>query len=123
MPPFCLARRFVARVAVAVVASSVCLSTATAAEPGLTAEPMRQALRAAWQQHPSYRATEAQLAAARARLDAAGQPLYNPELEFSTGDERSERTSTAGVNLTLDVNGKRRARSDAASARVDQAIA
>lgn len=123
MPPFRLARRFVARIAVAMMASGVCLSTAAAAEPGMTAEPMRQALRAAWQQHPSYRATEAQLAAARARLDAAGQPLYNPELEFSTGDERSERTSTAGVNLTLDVNGKRRARSDAASARVDQAIA
>ncbi len=123
MPFSYLARRVVARAAMAVLAGSVCLSVANATEPGITTAPVRQALRAAWQQHPSYRATEAQLAAARARLDAAGQPLYNPELEFSGDDEGGERTTSAGINLTLDVSGKRRARSDAASARVDLATA
>ena len=84
---------------------------------------LRDALQAAWQRHPSYRVTEAQLAAARARLDAAGQPLYNPEVELSADDEGPERTTTAGLNLTLDVSGKRRVRRDAAAARVDQATA
>jgi len=84
---------------------------------------IRDALQAAWQHHPSYRATEAQLAAARARLDAAGQPLYNPEVELSADDEGPDRTATAGLNLTLDLSGKRRVRRDAAVARVDQATA
>src|SRR5690606_22646217 len=70
-----------------------------------------------------YRATEAQLSASRARLEAAGQPLYNPELEVSADDEGPDRTVTAGVNLTLDLSGKRRVRRDAAAARLDQVTA
>ncbi|MGE3106635.1 MAG: TolC family protein, partial [Lysobacterales bacterium] len=85
---------------------------------------IRDALQAAWQHHPSYRATEAQLAAARARLDAAGQPLYNPEVELSADDGAVERTvAAAGVSLKLDLSGKRRVRRDAAAARVDQTTA
>lgn len=122
MSPFRLARPLVARAAVVILASGAWLSPAFAAEPAAPA-PIRQALQAAWQQHPSYRATEAQLAAARARLDAAGQPLYNPELELTSDDEGAEKTTSAGLNLTLDLSGKRRVRRDAASARVDQATA
>lgn len=85
--------------------------------------PIRGALQAAWQNHPTYRATEAQLAAANARFKAAGQPLYNPELELASDDEGPDRTTTAGLNLTLDLSGKRRVRRDAAAARVDQATA
>lgn len=85
--------------------------------------PLRSALLNAWQHHPSYRATEAQLAAARARLAAAEQPLYNPEAELAREDEGDERSSTAGLSLTLDISGKRRVRRDAAAARVDQATA
>lgn len=123
MPPFCLARRLVARAVMVGLAGGLWLSVANAAEPNTASAPVRQALQAAWQQHPSYRATEAQLAAARARLDAAGQPLYNPELEFAGDDEGPERTTSAGLNLTLDLSGKRRVRRDAASARVDLATA
>ncbi|MGH8078736.1 MAG: TolC family protein, partial [Lysobacter sp.] len=106
---------------------SACVLTATAMAADvpstLAPVPVRAALQAAWQQHPSYRITEAQLAAARARLDAAGQPLYNPEVELAAEDEGPDRTATAGVNLTLDLSGKRRVRRDAASARVDQVTA
>lgn len=84
---------------------------------------LREALASAWQHHPDYRVTEAKLAAARARLNAAGQPLYNPELEFAGDDEGPDRTITAGVSLTLDLSGKRRVRRDAAAARVDQMAA
>ena len=82
MFPFLLARRLVARSAMAVAVFTFAPQAAFAAEASVMA-PLRQALRGAWQQHPSYRATEAQIAAARARLDAAGQPLYNPELQLT----------------------------------------
>ncbi len=118
-------RRFAARLA-GVIALALALSPlASAAETPSTRAPtaVRDALQAAWQRHPTYRATEAQLAAARARLDAAGQPLYNPEVELAFNDEGPERTTTAGISLTLDLSGKRRVRQDAASARADQATA
>ena len=118
-------RRFVARAAVAVLAAGLLSGAAAATQFPDAKAPvaLRDALQTAWQQHPSYRATQAQLAAARARLDAARQPLYNPEFELAADDEGPDRTATAGLNLTLDVNGKRRVRSDAAAARVDQAFA
>ena len=118
-------RRLVARAAVAMLAAGLLSGVAAAAQaPDATAPAaLRDALQDAWQQHPSYRATQAQLAAARARLDAAGQPLYNPEFELVADDEGPDRTATAGLNLTLDVNGKRRVRRDAAAARVDQSLA
>ncbi len=117
-------RRPVAWLAIALFA---CLPASPAwaaqAPEAMAPAPLRAALLTAWQHHPSYRATEAQLSAARARLAAAGQPLYNPELELSGNDEGSERTTNAGLNLTLDLSGKRRVRRDAASAHVDQATA
>lgn len=126
MPPFRRVRRFVvARAAVIGLAACLLSAEVTAAElpMSLAPAPVRTALLTAWQQHPAYRATEAQLAAARARLDAAGQPLYNPEVELAADDEGPDRTATAGLNLTLDLSGKRRVRRDAAAARVDQATA
>lgn len=73
--------------------------------PGVAA-----AVRQAWARHPSAEATERTLAAARARAQAAGQPLYNPEFEFGVEDEGEERSTTAGLGWTLDLSGKRRAR-------------
>ncbi len=118
-------RRFVVRLSIAGLLAAAIPAASIAAETSSTVAPpaIRGALQAAWQRHPAYRATEAQLAAARARLDAAGQPLYNPEVELNSEDEGSERTTTAGLNLTLDLSGKRRVRRDAAAARVDQATA
>lgn len=117
-------RRAVAWLAIALFACLLAGQAWAAQAPGAMAPaPLRAALLAAWQRHPSYRATEAQLAAARARLAAAGQPLYNPEVELTREEEGDERTSTAGLSLTLDISGKRRVRRDAAAARVDQATA
>jgi len=119
-------RHLVARLAIAVVSTIVVSGAAIAAPPiasNVAPPAIRDALRIAWQQHPSYRVIEAQLAAARARLDAAGQPLYNPEVELSADDEGPDRYATVGLNLTLDLSGKRRVRRDAAAARVDHATA
>lgn len=118
-------RRLAVRLAGAIALALTISPMVIAAETPSTLAPaaVRDALRAAWQRHPAYRATEAQLAAARARLDAAGQPLYNPEVELASDDEGPDRTTTAGLSLTLDLSGKRRVRRDAASARVDQATA
>jgi outer membrane protein, heavy metal efflux system len=77
--------------------------------PNRAPTELRQALEVAWSSLPSTRAAQRRLDAATARADAAAQPLYNPELELSREDD-GEIRSTAGVNLTLDLSGKRRAR-------------
>ena len=126
MPSFRSTRQCtVACLAVAICFSNVAQGASSSAERDGSLAPLalRSALQAAWQQHPRFRVTEAELSAANARRDAAGQPLYNPELEFNSNKEGPDRTSTAGVSLTLDLSGKRRARSEAAESRVDQAVA
>lgn len=117
-------RRSVVRLASAFGLAMALSLPAVGADSPATLAPsaIRAALQAAWQHHPTYRATEAELAAASARLDAAAQPLYNPDIELS-GDEDPDRTATAGLSLTLDLSGKRRVRRDAADARMDQAVA
>lgn len=114
-------RLFVVRLAVVVLAAFLLLGQAAAAQSPDTSAPLaiRDALQAAWARHPGSRTTEAQLAAAQARLNAAGQPIYNPEMELSADDEGPDRTGTIGLNLTLDLSGKRGVRRDAASARLD----
>jgi cobalt-zinc-cadmium efflux system outer membrane protein len=77
----------------------------------------------AWRRHPSSSAVDAQLAAARARLNAAGRPLYNPEATFDAEDGGPDRTVTGGISLTLDIRNKRGARRDAAAARLTLAEA
>jgi len=117
------------RLRVASLPTIVLLLAGSWAAPNLAATPvaspmaLRDAVAAAWRAHPIARSTEATLAAARARADAAGRPLYNPELEFSADDEGADRTTTAGVSLALDLSGKRRARRDAAAAQLDVAVA
>ncbi|MBP9155874.1 MAG: TolC family protein [Xanthomonadales bacterium] len=97
---------------------AVCSPLALAAPNDLA-----DAVRAAWLAHPGATATEQTLIAARARAEAAGRPLYNPELEFAVDDEGDDRTTTAGVGLTLDLFGKRRARAAAGDASLSLAIA
>lgn len=83
--------------------------------------PLREALRAAWARHPAATSASAQQAAARARLDAAGRPLYNPEVEVAVDKEGPDTSVTGGLSLTLDWHDKRGARRDAAAARLTQA--
>ena len=77
---------------------------------------LRGAVREAWTRHPAAEATEQTLAAAEARAEASSRPLYNPDLELAYDDEGPEQTATAGLALTLDLSGKRRARTDAGQA-------
>ncbi|MCB1569151.1 MAG: TolC family protein [Xanthomonadales bacterium] len=114
-------RLLVVRLAVVVLAAFSLLGQVAAAQSSDPSAPLaiRDALQAAWARHPGSRATEAQLAAAQDRLNAAGQPIYNPEIELSADDEGPDRTGTIGLNLTLDLSGKRGVRRDAASARLD----
>ncbi len=86
-------------------------------------EPLRMAVVSAWQQHPAMRATDARRAIAQARLEAARQPLYNPSLDLGYDREGTDRTNTFGLSMPLDINGKRRARVDAATSRVMQSVA
>ncbi|MCM2311153.1 MAG: TolC family protein, partial [Steroidobacteraceae bacterium] len=96
---------------------------ASAADVAQAPAPVRTALEAAWARHPLSTATDATLEAAQARSDAAAQPLYNPEFEVNADDEGPDRTVTAGIGLTLDLNGKRKARATAAWAQLDTATA
>jgi cobalt-zinc-cadmium efflux system outer membrane protein len=77
---------------------------------------LRGAVREAWTRHPAAEATEQTLAAAEARAVASSRPLYNPDLELAYDDEGPEHTATAGMALTLDLSGKRRARTNAGQA-------
>ncbi|MBO9663106.1 TolC family protein [Dokdonella sp.] len=106
------------RSSAAFAAALCCAVVAREARPASETAPesVRGALQAAWQQHPNYRAVQAQLAAAQARLEAAGKPLYNPEVELTRSGEGVDRTSSAGLALALDIGGKRRARENAAAA-------
>ena len=111
MPLFRPARRrsVASWVRVSLAAGCLVIPWLVTAAP-VASTPIRNAVLQAWQQHPTARATEATLAAAQARADAAAQPLYNPELEWSSEREGSDRTRTLGLSLALDVSGKRRAR-------------
>lgn len=110
-----------------VLACSALLSTALAvgtarAESTLPAE-LPCAVRGAWSAHPAFAATESTLAAARARAEAASQPLYNPEFELAHDRDGDEHTTTAGLSLTLDLSGKRAARASVGAADLSLAEA
>jgi cobalt-zinc-cadmium efflux system outer membrane protein len=70
---------------------------------------LQSALRQVWETSPRVQAARAGLDAVRARARAAAQPFYNPELAFGAENADVDRR-TAGLGLTLDLSGKRRAR-------------
>lgn len=77
--------------------------------PPRTSSPLQDAVRNTWKASPLIQAAHAELEAARARARAAAQPLYNPELAFDAENADVNRR-TATLSLTLDVSGKRHAR-------------
>ena len=104
-----LRRAFLAIVA---MASPVCAWAVDASAPQAT--PALQAfVSEALRTHPAMQAARAELDRFRAEADAAGQPLYNPEigLEYQETDV-AERT--VGIQQTFDWTDKREARSSAA---------
>lgn len=101
-------------------------ASARAADPAVLAPaplPLRAAIAAAWRAHPEQRAVEARLAAWRARREAAGRPLYNPEIDVAREDGGAETTTSVGLRMALDIADKRGARRDIAEAQVDLAEA
>lgn len=96
------------------VTNTAVSATSSPSDSSLAA--LRGAVREAWARHPAAEATEQALAAAEARAVASSRPLYNPDLELAYDDEGPEQTATAGMALTLDLSGKRRARTDAGQA-------
>jgi cobalt-zinc-cadmium efflux system outer membrane protein len=117
--PFHLSARAPAVACAAALFSVFVANTAVSAPSSLSDSSLaalRGAVREAWARHPAAEATEQALAAAAARAEASSRPLYNPDLEFAYDDEGPEETTTAGMALTLDLSGKRRARTDAGQA-------
>ncbi|MEP7185669.1 MAG: TolC family protein [Rhodanobacter sp.] len=84
--------------------------------------PLQQAVRSVLQASPEMAAAKADLEASRARARAAAQPLYNPTLSFDAENADVDRR-TAGIGLTLDLSGKRRARAGQGSADAQAAQA
>ncbi|HMM58212.1 MAG TPA: TolC family protein [Rudaea sp.] len=101
-----------------VCAASVFSVAAFAASPtplgspasiGVISPALRDAVRATWEASPEVQAARAERDAASARARAADQPLYNPTLSVDAENADVDRR-TAGLGLTLDLSGKRRAR-------------
>lgn len=91
----------------------------TAAAPADTPSPsLQQAVRSVWSSSPEIQAARADLDAARARARAAAQPIYNPTLAIDAENADVNRR-TAGLSLTLDLSGKRKARAAQGSAEVE----
>lgn len=119
----CGAASGVAMLIVCGVVWSCVPQAARAAGTAMAPPELRAAVTDAWSRHPEAMATQATIDAARARAEAADQPVYNPEFELNADDEGPDRSATGGIGLTLDLSGKRRARTGVADANVDVALA
>ncbi len=84
---------------------------AAAAVPSLLPPSLAAALRAIWDESPEVAQARAEVDAARFRARAAARPLYNPALSLDAENADVDRR-TAGIGLTLDLSGKRRARGE-----------
>jgi cobalt-zinc-cadmium efflux system outer membrane protein len=78
---------------------------------------LQVAMRRVWDTSPQVQAARAELDAARARAQAAAQPLYNPSLDLAAENADVDRR-TAGLSLALDLSGKRRARTSQGEAEL-----
>jgi len=84
--------------------------------------PLADLVRLVVNNHPRARSIEASLQASSARYQAAGQPLYNPELELDA--ERTDiNTTSMGFSQTIDWSDKREARVRTAGHEHDAAMA
>jgi outer membrane protein, heavy metal efflux system len=78
---------------------------------GAATPSLRDTVHSLWDSNPEVQAARADLEAARARARAAAQPLYNPTLALDAENADVNRR-TAGMSLSLDVSGKRKARTE-----------
>ena len=107
------------------VAAAACMAAApmAAADSASVADPALSGwIDAVLSQNPGLQAAQAELDAATARVRAADQPLFNPELEFD--HEVSEiDTTTGGFSQSIDWADKRGARTAVADAEQAAAYA
>ena len=104
----------------AALIGAACLLHAMAA--GATTPSLRDAVRSLWDTNPEVQAARADLEAARARARAADQPLYNPSVSLEAENADVNRR-TANVSLSLDVSGKRKARTEQGLAELTESQA
>lgn len=83
---------------------------------------LQDTVRLLWEGNPEVQAARAELDAARARARAAAQPIYNPSISLDAENADVNRR-TAGVSLSLDVSGKRKARTEQGLAELEQSQA
>ena len=102
---------------IALCASSLAVAAQESAPPVVVT-----ALQEVWARNPAVQSAEAKLAAAQAQADAAGRPLYNPELELNV-ENADVDTRSVGLSQQVDWSGKRGARTRVASAEVRAAEA
>lgn len=67
--------------------------------------------------HPEMKVADAEVAAAEARAQALGRPVYNPELGID-GDRAQTNAYSLSLSQTFDLSGKREARRASGSAEV-----
>ncbi len=99
----------------------LCVITASAGASDVS-PALQQLMQNFLNRHPAAQTARARLQRSEAQARAAGQPLYNPELELDYEDA-TDITKTVGIAQTFDWNGKRRARHSAAQNRIRAARA
>lgn len=98
------------------------MGLAASADASDVSPALQQLMQDFLQRHPAAQEMRAELDRSEAEARAAGQPLYNPEVEFDYEDA-SDVTKTIGITQTFDWSGKRSARNTAATDRIRAARA
>jgi len=94
------------------------IATSGQAEPAA----LKSYLDLALQTHPELQAADATVEAARAKAVSLSRPLYNPEID-AEGQRGQTEAYAVGVSQTLDLSGKRSARTASGEILLNQAIA
>ncbi len=102
-----------------------CLASPVWAAPPPISATIDDLFQQVWESHPGVQAAQSAIDAAHARSDAAGKPIYNPELEVDA-ERTAVNTISIGINQTIDWGDKRGAQrqmgnSDVLSARAELA--
>jgi len=94
------------------------IATSGQAEPAA----LKSYLDLALQTHPELQAADATVEAARAKALSLSRPLYNPEID-AEGQRGQTEAYAVGVSQTLDLSGKRSARTASGEILLNQAVA
>lgn len=98
----------------------------SAAMPAHAGEPVSADLKSylddVLRAHPALKMADAEVAAAEARAQGLGRPVYNPELGVG-GEHGQSQSLEAGLSQTFDLSGKREARRASGQAELAIAIA